>query len=346
MGLSAQEQKAYYTNLLHLHAKHFGTGIKEYRPISSHGSDRIIVRLISERGGTCIGIINPVHISENKAFISFGIHFKSAGLKIPEIYTVSEDQKHYLLEDLGDESLFDRISAGNSFDDEKKGLYKRVFEELPKFQITAGKDIDYSLCYQFSEFGSDNINFDLNYFKERFLSNFFKSEINAAKLDKDLDLLKSEILEVPRDYFLYRDFQSRNVMIKDEKLYFIDFQSGRKGALLYDAASMLYDAKANIPQDAREELLAYYLEVLKSFTVIDTVYYSRKFWFFAIIRIMQAMGAYGYLGLIKGKSRFLESIPYALKNIDFILNERVPKSEFNYLKQIFFELQNENNLTK
>ncbi|MBZ0202395.1 MAG: phosphotransferase [Ignavibacteria bacterium] len=339
MELSPAELKANYSNLLDLHVKYFGSGIKEYKPVSSHGSDRVIVRLFSESGSTSIGIINPFHIAENKAFISFGRHFRTCGLNIPEIYTVSQDEKLYLLEDLGDESLFNRITSGDSFNDEKKDLYKRVFEELPKFQITAGKDIDFSLCYQFGEFGSDNIDLDLNYFRERFLNNFYKGTVDSINLDKDLELLKSELLELPRDYFLYRDFQSRNVMIKGSELYFIDFQSGRKGALLYDAASMLYDAKANIPQKVREELLAYYLEVLSGYVRIDLDYFNRTFWYFAMIRILQAMGAYGFLGLVKGKSRFLESIPYALKNINFILNERIPRNEFNYLKQIFSELE-------
>jgi aminoglycoside/choline kinase family phosphotransferase len=167
-------------------------------------------------------------------------------------------------------------------------------------------------------------------------------ELNEKLLDNNLGHLKQKLLELDRQYFLYRDFQSRNIMIKNNALYFIDFQSGRRGALLYDLASLLYDAKADVPQKIREQLLEYYLKEVSSHVKIDTEKYRQYFWYFAVIRILQALGAYGFVGIVKGRSKFLESIPYALKNINFILNQRLQHSELGYLKNIFTELLNSN----
>ncbi len=341
MNLSSIELKAHCTNLLHLHVKYFGKQSVKYDPLLSHGSERLIIRLYSEDGSTSIGIVNP-HVEENKAFVSFGRHFKEFGLSVPEIYIVSPGNDIYLLEDLGDETLLKRISDDCEFDELKTSLYKRVINELPKFQVTAGNGIDYSFCYQFAEFGSENIDFDLQYFKDRFLKAFYKGNANHNKLDDDLSFIKNKILEFPRDYFLYRDFQSRNIMLKNDDLFFIDFQSGRKGALLYDVASLLYDAKADVPQKNREQLLEYYLDVVNEHVSADIAKMKRYFWYFAMVRILQAMGAYGFLGIVKGKRRFLESIPYALKNINFILANRTEPGELKYLKQIFSELLTEN----
>lgn len=340
MEISPIELKAHYTNLLQLHVKWCGSEIEKYERLLSHGSDRLIVRLISSDKTKSIGIVNR-HTEENRAFISFAGHFKKNSLNIPEIYIVSPSEDSYILEDLGDETLLDRISDGKEFGSSKTGLYKTVIEELPKFQIRAGKNIDYSFCYQFNEFGEENITFDLDYFRQRFLKNFYNDNPDETSLGFDLNYIKNKILELPRDYFLYRDFQSRNIMLRSDTPCFIDFQSGRKGALLYDIASLLYDAKADIPQNTREELLEHFLLVLKDYNIKDTESLRHHFWYFALVRILQAMGAYGYLGIVKGKRRFLESIPYALKNINFILQNRVEGKELSYLKKIFSELLTE-----
>lgn len=342
MELSPIELKAHYTNLLHLHVKWCSKQIAKYEPLLSHGSERLIIRLFADDGTTSIGIVNR-HLEENRAFISFGRHFRESGLNVPEIHIVSASEDSYILDDLGDETLLKRVLDGDEFNSAKVELYKRVIDELPKFQVTGGKGIDYTFCYQYKEFGNENIDYDLDYFKQRFLKNFHKGEIDTEQLCVDLQYIKEKILEFPREYFLYRDFQSRNIMIKNDVPYFIDFQSGRKGALLYDIASLLYDAKAEIPQQTREELLEFYLESVKHYANIDTGKMRQYFWYFAMIRILQAMGAYGFLGIVKGKKRFLESIPYALKNIDFILNNRTESVELPYLKQIFSELLNGNN---
>lgn len=340
MELSSIELKAHFETLQQLHTGYFDAVCVKFEPILSHGSERLIIRLYSASGSTSIGIVNS-NLDENKAFISFGRHFRNEGLNVPEIFTVSEDIKSYIQEDLGDETLFKRISDGQDFSNKKINLYKAVVEELPKFQVTAGKGIDYSFCYQFKQFDIENIDFDLNYFKQRFLQTFYKGSIESGKLEDDLSYIKGKLLELPSGFFLYRDFQSRNIMLKNDKPYFIDFQSGRKGALLYDMASLLYDAKADLPQHIREELLEHYLYIINGYVKSDKEVMREHFWYFALIRILQAMGAYGFLGIVKGKRRFLESIPYALRNINFILENKTPAGELLYIKKVFNELLKE-----
>ena len=323
-----------YNVLQELHQKAFGSGIVKYGEISSHGSDRQIIRLHGESGKTSIGIINE-NISENKAFTGFGKHFRSIGLNVPGIYITSDDLKLYILEDLGDETLLNRINnSEDGFGIKQTELYKRVIDELPKFQVTAAKGIDYGLCYQYGEFGKENIRFDLQYFRERFLDEFGNDDYDGKLLEDDLDFLTEKLLQLPRDFFLYRDFQGRNIMIKNEEFYFIDFQSGRRGSLLYDTASLLYNSRANVPQAAREELIEYYLEVINGYVNIDKSLYRDYFWYFAVIRILQGLGAYGFLGIVKGKQKFLESIPPALDNINFILSSRIIGGELKSLKKI------------
>ena len=244
------------------------------------------------------------------------------------------------MEDLGDMTLLNAVKPkpDAEFGDRETELYKKVISILPKFQTEAGEGLDYSLCYQFRRFNDDNINSDINYFKERFLNNFYKKRYSTNSLRNDLDFLRYNLLLVPYDYFLYRDFQSRNIMIKDDNFYFIDFQSGRRGPVLYDIASLLYDARAHIPQQKRELLLEYYLDELAKYIEIDKNMMFEKFWYFAVIRILQAMGAYGYLGIVKGKEKFLESVPYALNNINYILNEKIRLDKLKHLRQIFANL--------
>lgn len=311
--------------------------------LSSHGSDRIIIRIKSHGNETAIGIINK-NERENRAFLEFSRHFLNHGINVPEIFGVSKDHICYLIEDLGDLTLYDHLKQNHKKDGNTllnknlMELYKKSIEELQRFQIEASKNIDYEFCYQYNEFGDENIEFDLKNFRERFLKSFYYNHIDISSLERDLKGLKSILLEVPRTYFLYRDFQSRNIMIKNEKLYFIDFQSGRKGALHYDLASLLYDAKADIPQNDRDTLLDFYVYNAKQKYDINHTHFKKYYWYFAIIRILQAMGAYGYLGITKGKKKFLESIPYAVKNINSILNEKIGNNSLTYLRQIFSEL--------
>jgi len=335
-----ENEELYFPGLEALCRKYFNLSRFEPAPLSAHGSDRKILR-IHMHDNSIIGIYNN-NLDENKAFLSFTENFHKYNLHVPEIFAVSDDMTCYLMEDLGDLTLFNYINENrdNNFDC-CNSYYKKAINELIKFQVTAGKTIDHSLCYQFNEFGEENIEYDLNYFHERFLKGLYYSEHDKIELNDDFEQLKSKLLEIPRDNFLYRDFQSRNIMLKNGEMYFIDYQSGRKGALQYDLASLLFDAKADVPNAARETLLTHYIEELKRYISFDDKQFRHYFWYFVIIRILQAMGAYGFLSAVKGKKRFLESVPYALKNITYVLDSKIDNNELIYLRNLFNRIQNE-----
>jgi aminoglycoside/choline kinase family phosphotransferase len=329
-----------HPELENLFKAHFGRVPDCTEALSAHGSDRTILRLKTDDETSAIGIMHD-NVAENKAFIGLTLHFQNNKLNVPEIYKVSPDYKYYLMEDLGDKSL-SKLVYGRSkheLSDEIISLYKTVINELLKFQVTAGEKIDYSLCYQFDKFGEENIDYDLNYFKERFVEMFYRGKLCEKELNSDLNYIKMKILEVPANYFLYRDFQSRNIMLINNVPYFIDYQSGRKGALHYDLASLLYDARADIPQPTRELLIEYYIQQAESYVKLDRDKFIKEFWYFALVRILQAMGAYGFLSKVKGKSNFLESVPYAVKNINTILNEKIGSKNLCSLRNLFKELE-------
>ena len=143
---------------------------------------------------------------------------------------------------------------------------------------------------------------------------------NERALENDFNAFTDFLLEAPRDYFLYRDFQSRNIMLRDGLPYFVDYQGGRKGALQYDIASLLFDAKADLPPDLREHLLYDYLRALATFVPVDREDFLRYYYPYVYVRIMQALGAYGYRGFFERRAHFLQSVPYALKNIRWLLH--------------------------
>lgn len=289
------------------------------------GSGRKIIRLAGERQ-RAIGILYDVR-EENVAFIEFSEHFRKHGLPVPEIYAQDLAHGAYLEEDLGDTTLFEFLSRhreGENIGQEAVAAYKRVVEELPRFQIEAGRDLNYKVCHPRQNFDRQSISWDLNYFKYYFLR-LSGVPFNEQNLEDDFGRLTKFLLTADRDYFLYRDFQSRNVMLRDGQPYFVDYQGGRKGALQYDIASLLYDAKADLPAALRKELLDYYLDVAAKYVKLDRAAFMQHYYAFVYVRIMQALGAYGFRGFYERKPHFLQSVPYALKNIRWLLhNVQVP----------------------
>jgi aminoglycoside/choline kinase family phosphotransferase len=289
------------------------------------GSGRKIVRL-SDGGDSAIGILHDVR-EENAAFLAFSRYFRRLGLPVPEIYADALDQGAYLEQDLGDTSLFEFLSghrSGETIAPEVVQAYRNVVEVLPRFQIEAARDLDYSVCYPRGRFDRQSIAWDLNYFKYYFLR-LAGIPFNEQALEDDFDRLTELLLSAPQDYFLYRDFQSRNVMLKNGQPYFLDYQGGRKGALQYDIASLLYDAKADLPPELRQQLLDHYLDQLPRYIPFEREAFLRYYYAFVYVRIMQALGAYGFRGFYERKAHFLQSVPYALKNLRWLLhNVRLP----------------------
>ena len=304
-----------------LFEQRFQSPVQRIQPLQGNlgGSGRHIVRIFG-RDARAIGILHNVP-EENLAFIEFSRHFRSHGLPVPEIY--AEDLQHgaYLEEDLGDTTLFEFLSS-NRWDDQISpqviDVYRSVIELLPRFQIEAGRDLNYSVCYPRSSFDEQSIAWDLNYFKYYFLK-LAEVPFNEQALENDFERLTKFLLSADHDFFLYRDFQSRNIMLHDGRPYFLDYQGGRKGALQYDVASLLYDAKADLPPPLRQELLDHYLVTLPRFSKVTPETFMKHYYAYVYVRIMQAMGAYGFRGFFERKTHFLQSVPYALRNLRWLL---------------------------
>ncbi|MFA5534170.1 MAG: phosphotransferase, partial [Mariniphaga sp.] len=307
--------------LIQLFELHFQEAANRFFLLPESGSYREYYRIHSANY-SAIGVYNT-DVKENTAFLSFTSHFLKKGIPVPGIYAVSSDLKKYLIEDLGNTTLFNFLSKKREtegFSESIVDQYRKVLAFLPKIQIVAGRDIDYSVCYPREAFDKQSMLWDLNYFKYYFLK-LAKIPFDEQALEDDFLKFTNYLLSAPSGYFLYRDFQSRNVMLKDDSVYFIDYQGGRRGPLQYDLASLLYDGKADIPPEIRIRLYKYYLSELKNYMSVDEHEFSSYFTGFVLIRIMQAMGAYGFRGFYEKKDHFLKSIPYALKNLQYLLTD-------------------------
>jgi aminoglycoside/choline kinase family phosphotransferase len=305
-----------------LFEQHFHAPPTRIEPLQGQfgGSGRNIIRL-SNQSATAIGVLYNVR-EENVAFLEFSRHFRKHGLPVPEIYGDAVDQGAYLEQDLGDVTLFDFLSAnrdGQNISTEAVAAYRKTVEFLPRFQIEAGRDLNYKVCYPRASFDRQSIAWDLNYFKYYFLR-LAGVPFNEQALEDDFGRLMKFLLTAPRDYFLYRDFQSRNTMLIDGQPWFVDYQGGRKGALQYDIASILFDSKADLPYDLRLQLLDHYLAALARYTDLPREAFMHHYYAFVYIRMMQALGAYGFRGFYERKAHFLASVPYALKNVRWLLH--------------------------
>jgi aminoglycoside/choline kinase family phosphotransferase len=313
--------------LKQLYEKHFQSPADRIVPLQGQlgGSGRTIVRLFGE-AGTAIGILYSVR-EENIAFLEFSRHFRRHGLPVPEIYAEDLARNAYIEEDLGDITLFDFLHThrtGDVIAPPAIEAYRKVVATLPRFQVEAGRDLNYKVCYPRSSFDRQSISWDLNYFKYYFLR-LAAIPFSEQALENDFSRLTKLLLAAPHDYFLYRDFQSRNVMLQDEQPYFLDYQGGRKGALQYDIASLLYDGKADLPPALRQELLEHYLDSLAQFIPVDRGAFMEHYYAYVYVRIMQALGAYGFRGFYERKPHFLQSVPYALKNLRWLAhNVKLP----------------------
>jgi len=308
--------------LKNLFEQHFHTPAERVQPLQGQlgGSGRKIIRLVGEKI-SAIGILYDVR-EENAAFLEFSRHFRKHSLPVPEIYAEDLDHGAYLEEDLGDTSLFVFLSqhrTGEQIEPSAVDAYRKVIATLPRFQIEAGRDLNYKVCYPRGSFDRQSISWDLNYFKYYFLR-LAGIPFSEQALEDDFRSLTKFLLSAGRDYFLYRDFQSRNIMLRDGRPFFLDYQGGRKGALQYDVASLLYDAKADLPPELRQTLLDHYLDTLAGFVDLKRDKFMHHYYAYVYIRIMQALGAYGFRGFYERKVHFLQSVPYALKNLRWLLH--------------------------
>lgn len=289
------------------------------------GSSRRYVRLIGDKA-KAIGAYNTDY-KENVAFLTFTRHFLKQGIRGPEIYAEDLKNNVYLLQDLGDETLYATMVAnrdGDTLAPNVLQLYKQVIKDLPHIQVEGGKGLDYTCCYPRADFDKQSMLWDLNMFKYYFLK-LAHINFDEQALENDFVTLADYLLQTDCSHFMYRDFQARNVMLFDGVPYYIDYQGGRRGALQYDLASFLYSAKSNLPQALREELLQVYIKELRSLLPVNEQEFTTFYYGYVYIRLMQTMGAYGFRGFYERKEYFLKSIPFAIQNLRFLMaNHRLP----------------------
>jgi len=316
------------------------------RPLAQSGSYRKYFR-ISGKEKTAIGVFSPDK-KENRAFISFTKHFLKKGLNVPILYDQQLKENIYLIEDLGDTTLFslmEKEKANDSFSNKALSYYREALSQLIRFQTDGGKGLDYSVCFPRVKFDQQSILWDLNYFKYYFLK-LAKIPFDEQKLEDDFKTFTQFLLSASTNYFMYRDFQSRNILVYNDELYFVDYQGGRKGALQYDVASLLFQAKVNLPPSARDELLNYYLDQANQKSKIKTQKFLRYYYGYVLIRLLQTLGAYGFRGYYENKSHFLLSIPFALKNLQWLVDENHIPKKLPEMKRILDLIINNEELKK
>lgn len=311
-----------------LYTQTFGRSPEHVSRLVPDGSQRQYFRLARGGAAPVVGAYGP-EAEENRAFLSFSRSLRGAGLPVPEIFAADENLGIWLEEDLGDTTLFAALSAaraaggaGADFPPAMLAAYERVVEVLARFQADGARVVDFSHAYPRGAFDAQSMHWDLNYFKYHFLK-LAHVPFNEQRLENDFEKLVAHLLAADTGYFLYRDFQSRNIMLRGGEPWFLDYQGGRRGAAQYDLASLLYDAKADLPEPVRTRLRERYLAAFANVGG-DPARFGEFFPGYVLVRIMQAMGAYGYRGFHERKPRFLESVPYAARNLARLLDAGLP----------------------
>ena len=320
-----------------LFVKYKHENVKNIEELPSSGSNRRYFRLTGESGDTLIGV-KGTSVEENIAFIKISDHFYRQGIPVPRVFAVSDDNNFYIQEDLGDEILFKATEKGRtcgSFSEQERELLRKTMAKLPEIQFLGADGLDFSICYPQPEFDERMISFDLNYFKYCFLK-ATGLDFSEIKLEDDFQRMSDILMRSTSATFLYRDFQSRNVMLVNGEPYFIDFQGGRKGPIYYDVASFVWQAKANYSEELREELVQTYLNSLRKYMPVDETYFRQQLRHFVLFRTLQVLGAYGFRGYFEKKPHFLQSVPYAIDNLRRLLRE--PFTEYPYLSGLLTEL--------
>ena len=322
-------------NLQKLYQQYTGVPAEEIIEMPASGSNRRYFRLTGVQ--SLIGVYGT-SVEENEAFLYMAEHFKRKNLPVPQVRCVSEDKLFYLQEDLGDTLLFHAIEKGritNSFSEEEKELLRKTIRLLPAIQFAGAEGFDFNHCYPQPEFNQRSILWDLNYFKYCFLK-AVGLEFQENRLEDDFQKMSEILLSSSSSTFMYRDFQSRNVMIKDGEPWFIDFQGGRKGPYFYDIASFLWQAKAKYPDSLRDELLDEYIKALSKYKSVDRIRFFSQLRHFVLFRTLQVLGAYGFRGYFEKKPHFIQSVPFAIENLRQLLKEDYP--EYPYLSHVLREL--------
>ena len=330
--------------LYRLFEQKYGMMPSEVCQLTGSASPRSYYRMSTD-GASCIGVIGTDK-KENEAFVGLAGHFRSKGINVPQVYATSEDFMAYIQEDLGGSILYDsyvkarKVGEGTK---EVEEILVRTMSMLPKLQIKGAEGLDFGICHPQQEFSVRSAMFDLNYFKYSFLKPL-GIEFHEVLLQDDFEKFAEDLVscdipvkgksQVPA--FLYRDFQSRNVMLKDGEPYFIDFQGGRRGPIYYDVASFVYHARAGYDEALKEKMLDAYLQSLSEYMDVDKDAFVERLRFFRLFRCLQVLGAYGFRGWVEKKANFVVSIPEGVAALAELVEH--PFESYPYLTEVLREL--------
>jgi aminoglycoside/choline kinase family phosphotransferase len=295
--------------------------IERLEKIPQSGGDRTYYRIHTNLNTSYIATVS-INVKENDAFIAFSKHFVDAGANVPKVLAVNDNREIYIQEDAGTLSLLDVLEAEGP-SDKVFELYQKSLHALAFLQIKGDNNFDYSQCITSKEFGHQAIMSDLLYFKYYFLDTL-KMPYDKEQLLMDFDKLAHILSDGEHKFFMFRDFQSRNIMVKENQVCFIDYQGGMKGAMQYDAASLLWQAKSNLSDDWKKKLFGYYMECVEKNLgqPIDKNHFEKQYYGYVLIRLLQVLGAYGFRGLFERKAHFLSSIPLALRNLSNFMENK------------------------
>ncbi len=285
--------------------------------IPQSGGDRVYYRIV-QGGNSWIATYN-LNIRENETFIEFSNHFYAKGLPVPQILAVNESKSIYIQSDLGNISLLDILEKEGKTE-HVYSLFQKCLSALAKLQIQGGAGLDYNYCLTSKEFGKHAILTDLLYYKYYFLD-ALQYPYDKQGLINEFELLSDQLASKDLNHFLFRDFQSRNIIVSNDEVYFIDFQGGMQGGLSYDVASLLWQAKAELSNEWKQKLVDYYIDEVQKLlpTKMDEALFRKQYNGFVLLRLLQVLGAYGFRGLFERKAHFLTSIPLGLNNLKSFL---------------------------
>lgn len=315
---------------------HFGIRPEQVEPLPISGSDRRYYRLKSAKT-TVIGTYNA-NIAENNSYLYFTELFRKHEINVPEVFISSKDHQCYLQQDLGTLSLYDQLQA-EGYTDEVRANFHKALRQLAKLQWIAGREVDFYQCFSTRQFDEKAIMADLLYFKYYF-ADLQKVHYNKHTLVEEMEQLSKELGRIQPQMLMYRDFQSRNVMIHNKQVYFIDFQGAMQGPPQYDIASLLWQAKAQLPDNWKEDLLNGYIASLNDLHIsrIDEIHFRKGYAQFVLLRLLQVLGAYGFRGLLEGKPHFVTSIGPALKNLRQFLSDNPQSPAYPEMRSLLERL--------
>ncbi|HRO42868.1 MAG TPA: RNase adapter RapZ [Flavipsychrobacter sp.] len=319
-----------------LFEEHFGSAPDNIELLPVSGSDRRYYRLKNEKHSV-IGTYNA-HTAENNTYFYFTQLFKKHEIHSPEIYKISKDKKFYLQQDLGKTSLFDQLMK-EGFTDGVRQNFHKALEQLAKVHWIAGREANFDQCFSTKQFDEKAIMADLYYFKYYF-ADLQKIHYNKSLLMDEMEQLSRELGRIQPQTLMYRDFQSRNIMLHDGKTFLIDFQGAMQGPAQYDLASLLWQAKAQLPEPWKEDLLNGYITSINALPIsrMDEIHFRKGYAQFVLLRLLQVLGAYGFRGLMERKPHFISSIAPALKNLELFLSQHPQLPAYPELRSLLERL--------